>query len=155
MEQTAELSFVDHHHWRRDQPRAHDRLGPRRAERRFSSAPVMQRQGGSRTASALRPRSVLASSNALSLREVAQLSILAAVALLSPALALLGFIAVEIVIGVLVDAGGPSLPAFIAAGAVGWLLLRKLWRPPRGRPGRGVSTKLRARPCEIPVPAES
>ena len=91
----------------------------------------------------------------MSLREVAQLSILAAVALLSPALALLGFIAVEIVIGVLVDAGGPSLPAFIAAGAVGWLLLRKLWRPPRGRPGRGVSTKLRARPCEIPVPAES
>jgi hypothetical protein len=40
----------------------------------------------------------------------------------------LAAIAVEIVIGVLVDAGGPSLPAFVAAGAVGWLLLRKLWR---------------------------
>jgi hypothetical protein len=67
----------------------------------------------------------------MSLPTWAQLSILAAVALLSPALALLMAIAVEIVIGVLVDAGGPSLPAFIAAGAVGWLLLRKL-RPRQG-----------------------
>ncbi len=70
----------------------------------------------------------------MSLREYAQLSIIVAVALLSPALALLGAIAVEIVIGVLVDAGGPSLPAFIAAGAVGWLLLRKLWRRPGNVP---------------------
>jgi hypothetical protein len=127
MVQTAELSFVDHHDWRRDQPRVRDRLGPRRTDRRFSSAPVMQRQGGSRTASALRPRSVLASSNALSLRECAQWSIIAAVALLSPALALLGFIAVEIVIGVLVEAGVPLLPVF-ASGVIGWLLLRRLWR---------------------------
>jgi hypothetical protein len=134
MEQTADLSFVDHHHWRRDRPKARDRLAPRRTDQRFSSAPVMQRQGGSRTASVLRPRSVLASSNALSLRECAQWSIIAAVALLSPALALLGFIAVEIVIGVLVDAGGPSLPVFIAAGAIGWLLLRRLGRRQGGAP---------------------
>jgi hypothetical protein len=84
--------------------------------------------------SALQPRSVLASSDALSLRECVQLSVIVAVALLSPALALLRAIAVEIVIGVLVDAGGPSLPAFIAAGAVGWLLLRKLWRREGGAP---------------------
>ena len=130
MEQTAELSFVDHHHWRRDRPKARDRLCPRRTDQRFSSAPVMRRQGGSRTASVLRPRSVLV----LSLRECAQWSIIAAVALLSPALALLGFIAVEIVIGVLVDAGGPSLPVFIAAGAIGWLLLRRLGRRQGGAP---------------------
>ena len=78
----------------------------------------------------LRPRSVLV----LSLRECAQWSIIAAVALLSPALALLGFMAVEIVIGVLVDAGGPSLPVFIAAGAIGWLLLRRLGRRQGGAP---------------------
>ena len=130
MGQTAELSFVDHHHWRRDRPKARDRLCPRRTDQRFSSAPVMRRQGGSRTASVLRPRSVLV----LSLRECAQWSIIAAVALLSPALALLGFIAVEIVIGVLVDAGGPSLPVFIAAGAIGWLLLRRLGRRQGGAP---------------------
>src|ERR1700730_3462604 len=130
MGQTAELSFVDHHHWRRDRPKARDRLCPRRTDQRFSSAPVMRRQGGSRAASVLRPRSVLV----LSLRECAQWSIIAAVALLSPALALLGFMAVEIVIGVLVDAGGPSLPVFIAAGAIGWLLLRRLGRRQGGAP---------------------
>jgi hypothetical protein len=134
MEQTAELSFVDHHDWRRDQPRARDRSGPQRTDRPFSSAPVMKPRGGSLTASALQPRSVLASRNALSLRDWAQLSIIAAVALLSPALALLGAIAVEIVIGVLVDAGGPSLPVLVAAGAVGWLLLRRLWRRQGGAP---------------------
>ena len=41
----------------------------------------------------------------------AQLSILAAAVLLSPVLALLTAIAVEIVIGVLVDAGAFALPA--------------------------------------------
>jgi hypothetical protein len=92
----------------------------------------MQQRGGSLTASALQPRSVLASGNAVSLRVCAQLSIIAAVALLSPALALLGFIAVEIVIGLVVDADAPILPAFVAA--VGWLLLRKLWRRPGGAP---------------------
>ena len=54
----------------------------------------------------------------------AQLSIIAAAVLLSPALALLMAIAVEIVIGVLVDADVPLLPAF-AAGVIGWLLVRK------------------------------
>ena len=93
----------------------------------------MQQRGGSLTASALQPRSVLSSSNALSLRTCAQWSIIAAVALLSPALALLGFIAVEIVIGVLVDAEVPLLPAF-AAGVIGWLLLRTLRRRPGSAP---------------------
>src|SRR5947207_1724784 len=55
------------------------------------------------------------------------------VALLCPALLFLAAIAVEIVIGVLVDAGIPLLPAF-AAGVVGWLLLRTLRRRPGGVP---------------------
>jgi hypothetical protein len=48
----------------------------------------------------------------------AQLSILTAAVLLSPALALLMAIAVEIVIGALVDAGAPALPAFVASVAI-------------------------------------
>jgi hypothetical protein len=63
----------------------------------------------------------------LSLRGCARVSIVAAAVLLSPALALLGFIAVEIVIGLLVGADVPLLPAF-ASGVIGWLLLRKLRR---------------------------
>ena len=85
------------------------------------------------TASALQPRSVLASGTGLSLRECVQLSVIAVVALLCPALLFLAAIAVEIVIGVLVDAGIPLLPAF-AAGVVGWLLLRTLRRRPGGVP---------------------
>jgi hypothetical protein len=92
--------------------------------------------------------------NPIRLRVCAQLSIIAAVALLSPVLVFLAAIAVEIVIGVLVDAGVPLLPAF-ACGVIGWLLLRMLWRPPRGRPGRDVSTELRARPSGDTVPSES
>jgi hypothetical protein len=48
-------------------------------------------------------------------------------------LAFLGAIAVEIVIGILVDAGVPLLPAF-TSGAIGWLLLRKLRRRQEGAP---------------------
>ena len=70
----------------------------------------------------------------MSLPTWAKLSIIGAIVVLSPALAFLTAIAVEIVIGVLVDAGGPSLPAFIAAGAIGWLLLRRLGRRQRGGP---------------------
>jgi len=70
----------------------------------------------------------------MSLPAWAHLSIIAAAVLLSPALAFLGFIAVEIVIGLVVDADAPILPAFIAAGAVGWLLLRKLRRRQGGAP---------------------
>ena len=87
----------------------------------------MQQRGGSLIASTLKPRPVSASSNALSLRVCAQLSIVAAVALLSPALAFLAAIGVEIVIGVLVEAGVPLLPAF-ASGVIGWLLVRRLRR---------------------------
>ena len=73
-------------------------------------------------------------SNPAAMRSIpasAQLSILAAVALLSPALAFLMAIAVEIVVGVLVDAGAPALLA-LAAGAVGWPLLRRLRRRREG-----------------------
>jgi hypothetical protein len=46
----------------------------------------------------------------------------------------LGAIAVEIVIGVLVDADGLALVAFAAAVAVGWTLFRKLRRRQGGAP---------------------
>jgi hypothetical protein len=59
---------------------------------------------------------------------------IAVAVLLSPALALLMAIAVEIVIGVLVDAGALVLPAFVASVAIGWLLLRKLRRWRGGTP---------------------
>jgi hypothetical protein len=58
-------------------------------------------------------------------------SIIAA-AVLSPVLAFLMAIAVEIFIGVLKDAGVPALLVLIAAGALGWLLLRRLRVRPRG-----------------------
>jgi hypothetical protein len=56
------------------------------------------------------------------------LSIIAAAVLLSPVLAFLTAIAVEILVSLLVEAGAPLLLAFVAAGAIGWPLLRKLRR---------------------------
>jgi len=56
-------------------------------------------------------------------------SIIAAVVLLSPALAFLMFLAVEILIDLLNEAGVPIYFAPIVTGAIGWLLFRKL-RPP-------------------------
>jgi hypothetical protein len=70
----------------------------------------------------------------MSLPAWARLSIIGAAVLLSPVLAFLAAIAVEIVIGVLVDAGGLALPAFVAAGAIGLLLPRKLRRRQGGAP---------------------
>jgi hypothetical protein len=64
----------------------------------------------------------------------APLSIIAAVVLLSPVLAFLTAIAVEILVGLLVEAGAPVLPAFLAAGAIGWPLLRKLRHRQGGTP---------------------
>jgi hypothetical protein len=58
-------------------------------------------------------------------------SIIAA-AVLSPVLAFLTAIAVEIFIGVLKDAGILELLAVGAIGAISWLLLRKLRARPRG-----------------------
>ena len=51
--------------------------------------------------------------------------------LLSPVLAFLVAIGVEILIGVLYDAGLLPGLAVGAIGAVGWSLLRKLWVRPR------------------------
>ena len=56
----------------------------------------------------------------------AQLSIIAAAVLLSPALALLVAIAVEILIGALLEDGVPTLLALVGAGTIGWARLRKL-----------------------------
>jgi hypothetical protein len=58
-------------------------------------------------------------------------SIIAA-AVLSPVLAFLMAIAVEIVIGVLKDAGILEFLAVGTIGAISWLLLRKLRARPRG-----------------------
>jgi hypothetical protein len=58
---------------------------------------------------------------------------IAAAALLSPVLAFLLAIAVEIVIVVLQDAGVLKFVALTAAGAVGWSWCRRLWGRPRER----------------------
>jgi hypothetical protein len=60
------------------------------------------------------------------------LTIIAATVLLSPVLALLAAIAVEILIGLLMEAGLPTFIALVAAGAIGWLVLRKLRVRPAG-----------------------
>jgi hypothetical protein len=56
------------------------------------------------------------------------LAVTVAAVLLSPVLAFLMAIAVEISIGLMVEAGTAVLPLFVAAGAIGWPLLRKLRR---------------------------
>jgi hypothetical protein len=70
-----------------------------------------------------------------------QFSIIAAVVLLSPVLAFLMAIAVEILIGSLIEADVPALLAVAAAGAIGWLLFHRLWvRPsPAGSPTSALS----------------
>ena len=60
--------------------------------------------------------------------------IIAVAVLLSPVLAFLMAIAVEILIGLLVEAGAPVLPALVATGAIGWLLFRKRCRRPEATP---------------------
>ena len=60
------------------------------------------------------------------------LSIIVVAVLLSPVLAFLLAIAVEILIGSLMEAGVPALSLLVVAGAIGWSLFRKLWGRPRG-----------------------
>jgi len=62
----------------------------------------------------------------------ARLSIIAAAVLLCPVLAFLTAVVVEILIGVLKEAGLLALLAFVGVGAFGWWLFRKLWVRPRG-----------------------
>jgi hypothetical protein len=57
----------------------------------------------------------------------AKWAIFVAGVLLSPVLAFLSAIAVEIVLGVLQDAGVLKFVALAAIGAVGWSWCRKLW----------------------------
>ena len=54
--------------------------------------------------------------------------IIAVVVLLSPVLAFLMAIAVESLIGLLIEVGAPALPALVATGAIGWPLFLKLRR---------------------------
>jgi hypothetical protein len=70
----------------------------------------------------------------MSLPGWAQLSIIAAVALLSPVLAFLMAIAVEILIDILVEAEAPALLALIGASVIGWLLRKLRVRPRRSAP---------------------
>ena len=63
---------------------------------------------------------------------------IAAGALLSPVLAFLIAIAVEILVGSLMDAGVPLLLPLAVAGALGWVLLRM--RSPRLRGKASVQT---------------
>ncbi|HEX4185524.1 MAG TPA: hypothetical protein VHY78_06665 [Stellaceae bacterium] len=60
-----------------------------------------------------------------------QLSIITVAILLSPVLALLIAIGVEILIDFLMAAGVPVLLSGIVAGAIGWSLFRKLWVRPQ------------------------
>jgi len=60
------------------------------------------------------------------------LPIIAVAVLLSPVLAFLTAIGVEILVGVLRDADLLAPFAFVAIGAIGWSLLRKLWVRPQG-----------------------
>ena len=64
----------------------------------------------------------------------APLAIVTVAVVLGPVLAFLIAIAVEILIGLLVEAGAPVLPALVATGVVGWLLFRKLRRRPEAIP---------------------
>jgi hypothetical protein len=153
MEQDAQLAFVDHGDSRRNPSKTRASLdwstpsatsllseapsaavrgetGPRQTG---NSAPVSRERGGS-VSSAFQPKSVLASSDALRLREFAQLSTIGAFVLISPVLALLAAIAVEIAIDILLQAGGPPLPACVAAGAIGWMVMRRLGRRQGGAP---------------------
>jgi hypothetical protein len=154
MEQSAELAFVDHRDSRRDPPRTRESLSssnrpapsllaeavpaPVRREpglrRTAISAPVSRQRGGSRAGPALQSRSLLASSDTLSVREFVQFLIIGAFVLLSPVLALLAAIAIEIAIDILLQARRPALPACMTAGVIGWLLLRMVWRRPGGAP---------------------
>ena len=153
MEQAAELALVNHRDSRGDPPRTCNPSGssnhagpslpteaapaPVRGEPNLrgtrNSALVSRERGGS-VSSAFQPKSVLASSDALRLREFAQLSTIGAFVLLSPVLALLAAIAVEIAIDILLQAGGPPLPACVAAGAIGWMVMRRLGRRQGGAP---------------------
>jgi len=58
----------------------------------------------------------------------APLFIIAVVVLLSPVLAFLMAIAVESLIGLLIEVGAPALPALVATGAIGWPLFLRLRR---------------------------
>ena len=62
-----------------------------------------------------------------------QLSIITVVILLSPMLAFLMAIGVEILIDSLMAAGVPVLLIGVVAGAIGWSLFHKLWFRPRKR----------------------
>ena len=65
----------------------------------------------------------------------AKWAITAACVLLSPVLAFLLALAVEIVLGALHDAGVLRFVSFAAVGAVGWSWSRKLWVRAHGRAG--------------------
>jgi hypothetical protein len=66
--------------------------------------------------------------NTMGLGACAQMAIIAAAVLLSPVLAFLMAIAIEVLVGLMAEAGTLVLSALVAAGAIGWTLFRKLRR---------------------------
>ena len=58
---------------------------------------------------------------------------IAAAAVLSPVLAFLMAIVVEVLFGLVKDAGVPALLVLVAAGAIGWFLRRARWPHPAGK----------------------
>jgi hypothetical protein len=58
--------------------------------------------------------------------------------LLSPVLGFLAAIGVEILVGILKDAGMLLGLATPAVGLIGWSMARKLWRQPSGRAQVGM-----------------
>ena len=56
------------------------------------------------------------------------MAIIATAVLLSPVLAFLMAITIEVLVGLVAEAGMPALPALVAAGAISWPLFRKLRR---------------------------
>ena len=63
---------------------------------------------------------------------------IAVVVLLSPVLAFLTSILVEILISLVKDAGVLALLTLAVAGALGWVLLRVRWSRPRGKASAGT-----------------
>jgi uncharacterized membrane protein YjjB (DUF3815 family) len=59
--------------------------------------------------------------------------LMAGAAVLSPVLAFLMAIVVEVLFGLVKDAGVPALLVLVAAGAIGWVLRRVRWPRPAGK----------------------
>jgi hypothetical protein len=99
----------------------------------LASPARMTRRTGCRPLAAQMTRSVSAAGNHLSSLPKWAIWWIALAAVLSPVLAFLGAIGVEVLIGTLVDTGLLSFLAFVVVGAIGWSQLRRPSVRQRGR----------------------